>query len=219
MKIEIAKAIALLTAEYDLPPFGPERIEMWMTGLAMFPPGSVARSTENYIRTNRFKPQLADIVAGCAAQVAGNWLGADEAWALMPKSESDSAMLTNEIAQAIAAASPLLEAGDRIAARMAFRDAYNRLVEQAKIDGRMPVYFPSFGTDKLGVASMLANAVRAGQIELGHAVEVRPEIAEDVIGMVGVTKHPLLAAPSEAGRGKIKEVLALLQSKPVPKED
>jgi hypothetical protein len=59
MEHEIAQAIALLTAEYDLPAFSDERIEMWMEALRQFPPGSVMASTRNYIRTNRFKPQLA----------------------------------------------------------------------------------------------------------------------------------------------------------------
>lgn len=211
MKIEIAKAIALLTAEYDLPPFGSERIQMWMEGLSQYPAGSVSKSVANHIRTSRFKPQLADIVAGCDAQVKVNWLGADEAWALMPKSENESAMLTDEIAQAMAAASPLLAAGDRIAARMAFRDAYNRLVEQAKIDGRMPRHFPSFGADVAGRVTMLSNAVRAGQITLDHATEVSPEHAEDLVRMVGVKNHPLLAGPTDEQRAKAKALLLTLK--------
>lgn len=211
MELEIAKAIALLTSEYDLPPFSDERIEMWMQALSKFPAGSVKRSAESYITSNKFKPQLADIVAGCVAQMDGNWLGADEAWALMPKSEHDSAMLTDEIAQAMAAAAPLLEVGDRIAARMAFRDTYNRLTEKAKIEGRAPVYFPSFGADTQGRVSMLANAVRTKQITLDYATNVLPECGYDLVKMLGVTNHPLLAAPSAADRAKIKALLLTLQ--------
>ena len=211
MKMEIAKAIALLTAEYDLPPFGPDRIQMWGEALSCFPPGSVTRSTTNYIKTNKFKPQLADIVNGCSAQMAGNWLGPDEAWALMPKSESDSAMLTDEIAQAMAAASPLLEAGDKVAARMAFKDAYTRLTDKAKVEGRQPVFFPSFGTDAPGRVTVLANAVRVGQISLDRATEALPEYAPDIVRMCGVTKHPLLAGPTDEQRAKAKALLLTLK--------
>lgn len=211
MELEIAKAIALLTTEYDLPTFAEERIEMWMEALRGFPPGSVLASTRRYIAGNKFKPQLADIVAGCVAQVDGNWMGADEAWALMPKSEYDSAMLTDEMAQAMAAASALLQMGDKVAARMAFKDTYCRLVERAKIEGRNPVYFPSFGVDSQGRVAMLANAVNAKQITLDRATTVFPEAAADLVRMLGVRNHPLLAAPSDADKAKVKALLLTLK--------
>lgn len=219
MKTEIAKAIVLLTAEYDLPAFSREKIDMWMRALSKFPPGSVMRATENHLQTCRFKPQLADIVAGCKALVGGEWLGAEEAWARMPKSEMDSAMLTDEIAQAIAIVAPMMANGDYIAARMAFKDAYTRLVDQAKIDGRAPVYFPSFGTDKAGAATMLANAVRAGQLTFERAAEVKPEFAQDVAQMVGVRKHPLLGAPNDAAKQKVKELLLSMRKMPSRVDD
>jgi hypothetical protein len=212
MKTEIAKAIALLTAEYGLEPFSRDRIDMWMNALLGFPAGSVAKSAANYMRTNKFKPQLADIVQGCMAQTPSAWISADEAWALMPKSEMDSCMLNDETAQAMAAASPLLAAGDRIAARMAFRSTYERLVEQARIDCRQPRYFPSFGSEITGRATMLGNAVRAGHMQLEAALNVAPEFCDEIIQLAGVTKHPLLAAPDDKSRAKVKELLLTMRS-------
>jgi hypothetical protein len=214
MKTEIAKAIALLSAEYDLPDFSPDRIAMWMNALSSFPRGSVTKSAENYMRTNKFKPQLADIVQGCMTQVPNAWLSADEAWALMPKSERDSCMLTNETAQAMAAAAPLLADGDKIAARMAFRGAYERLVEQAKVEGRQPVFFPSFGDDKDQRAAMLGNAVRKGQYQLDAALERLPEFAHEIVQLAGVRSHPMLAGPSVEGKSKLKEVMLALKGHP-----
>ena len=212
MKTEIAKAIALLTAEYDLPAFSPDRIAMWMNALSCFPRGSVTKSAENYMRTNKFKPQLADIVQGCMTQVPNAWLSADEAWALMPKSEMDSCMLTDETAQAMAAASPLLEAGDRVAARMAFRGAYERLIETAKVEGRQPVFFPSLGNDVPGRAAMLGAAVKAGQYQLEAALNIAPEFAREIVQLAGVQKHPLLVAPNEQDRAKVKALLLTLRA-------
>jgi len=211
MKTEIAKAIALLSAEYDLPDFSPDRITMWMNALSVFPRGSVTKSAENHMRTNKFKPQLADIVQGCMTQVPNAWLSADEAWALMPKSEMDSCMLTNETAQAMAAAAPLLADGDKIAARMAFRGAYERLVEQAKVEGRQPAFFPSFGNDTAGRAAMLGNAVRTGQYPLDAALDRLPEFSREIIQLAGVQKHPLLAAPNEQDKAKVKALLLTLK--------
>lgn len=211
-KREMVEAIALLRAEYDdMKPVEGPRLEMWWEALRGFPDGAVRAAAAQHLKTSHFKPQLADIVKACAAQMDGQWIGADEAWALMPKSEQDSAMLTDEIAQAMAAASPLLAGGDKLAARMAFKDAYNRLVEKAKIEGRSPRFFPSFGADALGRVTMLGNAVQKGQITLEGAVEALPEYARDIVTMCGATKHPLLAAPKPENVQRLKSLLADLR--------
>lgn len=211
-KRELVSAIALLRAEYDdMKPVEGPRLEMWWDALKGFPDGAVQAAAAQHLKTSHFKPQLADIVKGCAAQLDGHWIGADEAWALMPKSEQDSAMLTDEIAQAMAAASPLLEAGDKVAARMAFKDAYGRLVEKAKIEGRAPRFFPSFGADTLGRVTMLGNAVRTGQISLDRATEALPEHASDIVRMCGATRHPLLAAPKPENIQRLKSILQNLR--------
>lgn len=210
-KVEIAKAIALLTAEYDLPAFGPERIQMWMEALAAYPAGSITKSVTNYIKTNRFKPQLADIVEGCAKQLGEFWLGAEEAWGMMPKDESTSAMMTAESAEALAAAQPLIEKVDYTAARMTFKEAYTRLVDKAKLEGRMPAYYTSFGTDPVGRSTMLVNAVNKGQITVDEAVKALPENADGILRMCGTRDHPLLAGPSSEDRKRLKEVLATLR--------
>lgn len=213
-RADLGNAIALLQLEYasTMPPVMGPRLEMWWKAVQDFPEGAVTAAAEQHIRTNHFAPQLADITKLCAAQVDGQWLGADEAWALVPKSEYDSAMLTNEIAQAVAAAAPLLAVGDRVAGRMAFKDCYNRLVEQAKIAGRAPAYFPSFGADKLGHADLLSTAVLRGQIPLDRALELKPEYAQEIVSMVGVTDHPLLAGPSKKGQAALKLLLADLRA-------
>lgn len=211
-KRELVEAVALLRAEYDdMNPVDGQRLEMWWDALKGFPDGAIKASAVRHITTSQFKPHLADIVKGCAAQLDGNWIGPDEAWALMPKSESDSAMLTDEIAQAMAAATPLLEMGDKVAARMAFKDAYGRLVEKAKIEGRLPRFFPSFGSDAAGRVTVLANAVRAGQITLDHATNVLPEYGPDIVRMCGVTKHPLLAGPSQEAKDRLKQLLLTMK--------
>jgi hypothetical protein len=209
---ELSEAIALLNAEYDdMQPVDGPRLEMWWEALRHFPVGTVKASAARHLKTSHFKPHLADIVRGCEAQIEGQWLGADEAWSLMPKSESDSAMLTDEIAQAMAAASTLLEDGDKVAARMAFKDAYNRLVEKAKVEGRAPRYFPSFGGDPLGRVTMLGNAVQKGQITLDAATAALPEYGPDIVRMCGVTKHPLLAPPKPENVQRLKALLLTLK--------
>lgn len=50
---------------------------------------------------------------------------ADVAWAHVPKDESGCAYVTTAMMHAYGAAEPLIEAGDMIAARMAFKASYN----------------------------------------------------------------------------------------------
>jgi hypothetical protein len=212
VKIEIVKLIALLATEYpNMPAFSDDRIEMWIEQLSVFPPGSVMQAGKNHMRTSRFAPQLAEIVAACQAQAGGGWLGADEAWAMMPKSEAQSAMMTNELSQAMAAASPLLEEGEQNAARMAFRATYSRLVEQAKIEGRAPRYFLSQGTDFNGRIEVLATAVRAKQIGLDAAISLLPSAANELTSAAGAPNRALLSGPSAAGMAKVKQLMSSLK--------
>lgn len=140
-------------------------------------------------------------------------MNADEAWATVPKSEQETAILTKETAEALAVAQPLLNDGDKIGARMAFKDAYSRLIEKAKAMSRKPVYFVSLGSDANSRASVLAEGVRTQKIALEMATTIAPEHAHDIVMLAGVKNHPLLAAPSAEGAQKIKQIMLMLKDK------
>lgn len=197
-RIEISKAVMALYWE------GLKRFDFEAVERAMW---AHTQNTDN----GQFMPKIADVVRILQRDADNQWLGADEAWALVPKSESDSAMLTDEIAQAIAAATPLLEVRDKVAARMAFKDCYTRLVEKAKAEGRAPHYFPSFGTEPSGRVVMLADAVRKKQIGLDAAVGSLPEYGPDIVRQCGVTNHPLLAGPKPENVQRLKALLLTLK--------
>ena len=101
-------------------------------------------------------------------------LGADEAWALYPHNEADSAVITEEIAQAMQVAYPLLLEGDKIAARMSFKEAYNRITTQNKMNGIKTKWFPSLGHRKEGRDIVIAEAVRLGRLTKDHALSLLP---------------------------------------------
>lgn len=101
-------------------------------------------------------------------------LGADEAWAIYPHDEAASAILTNEIAEAMQVAQPLLNEGDKIGARMAFKEAYNRIVTQNKAAGLKPKWFPSLGHDKDGREEVLKRAVELGRLTQDHVTSLLP---------------------------------------------
>ena len=85
----------------------------------------------------------------------------DEAWAtaLTASDEGATVLWTDEIAQALSmGASDLLAGGDKTAARMAFRDSYNRLVDQARSDCRPINTWVSLGHDASSRNSVIKQA-------------------------------------------------------------
>jgi len=95
----------------------------------------------------RFFPLPADVSAQLPKELDA-WLNANEAWAVCPKDEYTSAASCDEICQARDVAKDLINMGDMVAARMAFIEHYNRLMQAAKDEGRKPTWFPSYGFDK-----------------------------------------------------------------------
>lgn len=95
----------------------------------------------------RFFPLPADVSAQLPNELNA-WLSANEAWAVCPKDENTSAAMCPEISSALCIAQDLINDGDMIAARMAFIEHYNRLIGDAKREGRKPQWFPSYGFDK-----------------------------------------------------------------------
>lgn len=98
--------------------------------------------------------------------------GADEAWAMLPyRDEAASVVMTDEMAEAFGIAQ---EVDDKNGARMAFRDAYNRIVERNKRAGIPPRWFASPGHDTSGREIVLKEAVRLGRIGEAYAKGLLP---------------------------------------------
>lgn len=93
----------------------------------------------------QYTPSPAHVIAQIEKRRVVAWLSADEAWAQVPKLESQPGLLNDVSAEALAVAAPLLAGGDETGARMAFKGAYTRLVEKAKLDRRGPKYWLSPG--------------------------------------------------------------------------
>lgn len=75
--------------------------------------------------------------------------GRDEAWsiALQAEDERDTVVMTEEIMAALQVARPILHARDKVGARMAFLNAYDRLVAAARSDAKPVKWSVSIGFD------------------------------------------------------------------------
>lgn len=98
--------------------------------------------------------------------------GAEEAWSLLPFDERQTVVWTEEMQGAWGVALPLLEEGDRIAARMAFLESYRQRMQRAR-DAAQPVKWTvSFGHDPDARQPALAEAVRLGRLSHDRAARL-----------------------------------------------
>ena len=101
---------------------------------------------------------------------------ANEAWGIVlaGRDEAASVVSNDEIGEACGIAQPILDEGDEVGARMAFRDAYDRITRAARDAGRRPKWFPSLGTDPRGRTEAIDLAVRQRRITQQHAAGLLP---------------------------------------------
>jgi hypothetical protein len=201
----------LLDTTYDLIGVGPAKIispaakAMFFTDLQNYPlhliEAALAAHRVDPDR-GRFTPKPADIASQIERRRAVQWLGADEAWAQVPKIEGQPGILNEVTAQALAVAAPLLAEGDDTAARMAFKSTYNRLTERAKLEKRTPHYFLSPGGTFEEQQAVLAEAERQGLLPARQASDA-----------------PALSPPSPAGLARVRTMLATLTRKVIPHGD
>jgi hypothetical protein len=182
-----------------------DALRIWWATMAEIPMPDFRKAITAHVTTSQFAPKPADILNQFKKHDGRP--GVEEAWAMLPKSESESVIWTQEMATAFGAACPLIDEGDMIGARMAFKEAYQRELEQAA--GKPIKWLTSFGTDMAGREKAVADAIHKNRITADRAVNLLPE--SGVIAQV--TGKPQLQISHE-GQKTIKQ----LTSSIVPKE-
>jgi hypothetical protein len=132
-KPQFGKLLTHVLAGYGKPLPVPAEIDVWYSQLAPFPPSTIKQAFEAY-RVER--PDFAPVPNGIAARckLLDGRPDENEAWAVAMTSqdERETVVWTSEMAEAFTVARPLLTSGDEVGARMAFKDAYKRLVSEAR---------------------------------------------------------------------------------------
>lgn len=140
--------------------------------------------------------------------------GADEAWAMMPyQDESASVVMTEEMAEAFGIAQ---EVNDMNGARMAFRDAYNRIVERNRRAGVATKWFASLGDDKHGREAALNEAVRLGRMTEEHALRLMPppvsnERASVLLSLIATNGSTATDEEKETTRKRLAQLKEMLK--------
>lgn len=118
-------------------------------------------------KQGRFMPMPADVIAQIEGQMVNDGRpGPEEAWAtgLRSSDENETVIWTRETSRAMEVARVILDRGDEVGARMAFKEAYSRLVEDAR-SVRDPVcWVVSYGFDTERRNRAISDAVSIGRL-------------------------------------------------------
>lgn len=166
-------------------------------------------------------------VAEIVSRIDDGRPGPDEAWGLLVWDESETAVLTPEMEQAQRAAWEPWKAGDKVGARYAFREAYTRLVTEARMRGESVEWRASLGWDALGRVGAIGEAVQRKRLSVeqanrylppGHQIADTPRATaipadvQDVMAEVIAKRSlPLPPAPRRPGLSSAKRAEAVAE--------
>jgi hypothetical protein len=178
---------SLLDAAYSLygKPLSAEAKAIHFRALSAYPLAAVRGALEAHVKDaqrGQFPPKPADLMVQLEGKAANDGRpGADEAWAIALSAQDEAATIvwTDEIAQAFSIARPVLDQGDKVGARMAFKDAYHRLVQKARQAGHMAHWQASLGWDAELREPALMQAVSTHRLPAPVAAALLPAAAND----------------------------------------
>lgn len=184
-------------------------MNLCISALEKYPLNALLAAILRHVQTAKFAPTPADIIA--LLDVKSKRLTADEAWARVPKDETETVVWTDEMAKAYEIAYALLVDGDKIAARMAFKAAYERICTEVSISGQPVVWRVSLGSDKAKIAPVIEQAVTSGLLSRVTANQYLPTPMDG--GPIGkllmgkVVDLPVDNAELNKRWGKLKQAL------------
>jgi hypothetical protein len=185
----ILQAVAV-TAELCGRTFSPEAAAVFVSDLEGFPEPALLAALKRCRREVRGVLTVQDVVS----RVDDGRPGPEEAWAMVPKDEATTVVWTDEMREAYGLVSGLLQ-DDAIGARMAFREAYTKLIADARANHQPTNWTASLGHDSRGRDVALIDAVAKGRISFEHARDLVPAL-------------PMTAAPIQAISGAILRRIA-----------
>lgn len=171
-------------------------------------------------KRGRFAPTPADVIEQIEGLVADDGRpGTEEAWALCSRAadESETLVWSAEMSEAYAIARPLMQDGDQIGARMAFKEAYSRMVDDARRARRPVSWSVSMGHDTAKRHAALVAAEARGLLSAGDALRLAPPAANMRTTAALLLENATKSADPETFKERIATLKALLV-RPAPLE-
>ncbi|WP_233799604.1 hypothetical protein [Paraburkholderia sp. HP33-1] len=153
----------------------PEVLGVWWGKLEPYPLEMVASALSRHLDVSDFAPTPAAILKYLPKRRQDH-LEADEAWALasVAVDENETVIWTDQIAEAWSNAKPLFDGRGNVAARMAFKAAYVRIIERAVATDQPVIWRISFGADPDRRRQALEQAERDGRLTAEQARDALP---------------------------------------------
>lgn len=216
MSANTLKAIAV-TAELTGTELSVTALKVMDSDLAAYPEASVLRALDRCRKELKGRLTLAAVLE--RVEEEDGRPGADEAWsiALASADEGETVVWTDEMAQAFGVAQPVLDARDKVGARMAFRDAYERMVRDARSAGVPCRWTVSIGHDAERRAVALQAAVTLKRLPAEAVTPyLLPSLADSPVAAALLMNKPqaLLQSPgiTESERDTNRRGLAALKA-------
>ena len=175
-KSAFAQMLTTTFTVYSRPAPDSNAMRVWFRLLEQFPLEMVQRAFDHFVATEPKFPPTPAAIRDLLGANADNRPGVDEAWAiaLTSRDEAETIVWTTETAEAFAACRPVLDMGDEVGARMAFKDAYGRITGAAKQRGEPVRWVASVGFDKARREAVLRKAESAGLLPAPQVAALLP---------------------------------------------
>lgn len=196
----------------------PTTVGIYWRGLADLPLNAVREALNAHVqdpKAGQFMPKIADIRRAIELTREDGHPGADEAWsiALQARHESATVVWTEQISDAFfVAAMPLLEEGDKIAARRAFIERYEHNLAEARKQGIDAKWIVSLGSNADQRATAIESAQRQGRLTADYADKFLPPPEVAAPGAMLALENGIkdAAESPEQARASIAKLRAIL---------
>lgn len=203
---ELLEAIAV-TAELTSTTLSEPAAKVMAMDLGAYPERQVLGALLRCRRELRGRLTIAEVMA----RLDDGRPGAEEAWAMLPKSEADSVVWTDEMCQAWAVAGPMID-DDPVAARMAFKETYLAACQKARDAHIAPKWTPSLGHDSRGRERVLSAAVEVGRLTAEHAATLLPVFDAPKVTLLGPTQHQQKLPSPRDTKDRSKELAEIMRT-------
>lgn len=184
---ELIEAVAV-TAELCGRTFSEAAARVFIADLAAYPEPAVLASLARCRKEVRGILTVQDVIS----RLEDGRPGPEEAWAMLPRDERSSVVWTEEMAAAFGVVAGMIAAGEEVAARMAFKEAYLRAVGEARNACIHVKWTPSLGHDPAGRESVLMEAARKGRLPIAHVQALIPHaVTPEAIALIEGEKQRL----------------------------
>lgn len=203
-KVQFTQLLAATMAIYDKQ-ITAGFVDVFFSALGQYSLNVVREALNRHVQDpdgGRFPPKPADLIRQVvSAKASDGRPGRDEAWSIAQRAqdESETVMVSDEILGALAIAQPLIDLRDKVAARMAFVEAYDRLVAEKRAAGQPFEWRVSLGTDKSRRGPAIEAAKSAGLLPAPRAAALLEMHAESkitgdglaIVALIGSDKRSL----------------------------